>query len=63
MSTAVLESEDLSSHVEESDSQRSKIYEPGHVDQELLRIIYKAVEEINLEWSPPMEPEWNRLEE
>lgn len=31
--------------------------------QDLLRIISKAMEECNLEWSPPTEPVWNRLDE
>lgn len=31
--------------------------------QDLLRIISKAMEERNLEWSPPTEPVWNRLDE
>lgn len=63
MSTAASESGDWSSRVENSDFQHSKIYEPCHIDQVLLHITSMVVEELNLGWSPPTEPEWNRLDE
>lgn len=52
MSKAASESEDwLASHFESS----------GHIDDEFIRIISKAVEELDLEWSPPADPEHSRL--
>lgn len=64
MSSPASDLEDwLASHMDDFDSHHSEIYKPSHADQDLLRIISKAVEKLNLEWSPPTELVWNRLDE
>lgn len=45
----LVEWSEKSSHVYKFDSRLSKTHEPGQIDQELLLVISKVVEELNLE--------------
>lgn len=62
MSAVASESEDwLASHFEDSAFDHSDADESsGHIDNEILRIISKEAEKLDLEWSPPAEPERSR---
>lgn len=61
ISTAASDSFDwAASPTEDSTSHRS---ETAYEDKELLRILSVAVEELELEWAPPAEPEHSRLDE
>ncbi|KAK9960391.1 hypothetical protein ABG768_008251, partial [Culter alburnus] len=45
----LVEWSEKSSHMDKFDSHISETHEPGQIDQELLRVISKVVEELNLE--------------
>ncbi|RXN24377.1 dynein heavy chain axonemal-like protein [Labeo rohita] len=62
MSTAASGSGDWSA-CQESEASHSEVREPpASIDEELVKILSEAVQDLGLDWSPPEQPNKNRLD-